>query len=106
MADQTYTDTDAVLDLVVEAIYGPADYPAPAPDVNAFGGRLRRKATAVLDVMVAARWAPRAAAAADIADALDAQLQQAAPRMSPAYRDGYYDAARFVRNRGAEAGRG
>jgi hypothetical protein len=69
MADQTYTD--AAVEMVVESIYGPADHPAPSPEVNAFGGRLRRKATAVLDVLVAAGWAPRAEVAEKIAQAIE-----------------------------------
>jgi hypothetical protein len=126
-----YTPTDTDVNMVVEAIYGPADHPAPSPEVNAFGGRLRRKATAVLDVLVAAGWRPpsatgavihpthaeqvaydegyaqgRTAVAEEIADALDAELKHGAPAMSPAYHSGYRDAARYVRNRGAEAGRG
>jgi hypothetical protein len=47
----------------------------------------------------------RTAVAEAIADALDTQLKHGAPAMSPAYHSGYYDAARYVRNRGAEAGR-
>jgi hypothetical protein len=116
MSEQPYTEAD--VDLVVESIYGPADHPAPSPEVNAFGGRLRKKATAVLDVLVVAGWRPnairstieqakltRAVVAEEIADALDEQLKHGAPAMSPAYHSGYYDAARYVRNRGAEAGR-
>jgi hypothetical protein len=91
----------------------------------------RQMAQAVLDALVAAGWRPpsatgavihpthaeqvaydegyaqgRTAAAEAIADALDEQLKHGAPAMSPAYHSGYRDAARYVRNRGAEAGRG
>jgi hypothetical protein len=66
----------------------------------------REMACAILRALVAAGWAPRAEVAEGIADALDAELKHGAPAMSPAYHSGYRDAARYVRNRGAEAGRG
>jgi hypothetical protein len=63
-------------------------------------------ACAILRALVADGWSPRAEVAEEIADALDEQLKHGAPAMSPAYHSGYRDAARYVRNRGAEAGRG
>jgi hypothetical protein len=98
----------------------------PPCDIDVCAGFART----VLDAMVAAGWRPpsatgavihpthaeqvaydegyaqgRTAAAEAIADALDAELKHGAPAMSPAYHSGYRDAARYVRNRGAEAGR-
>jgi hypothetical protein len=121
MGEQLYTDADVdVVDneLSARLVLEPDDL-------------YREMACAILGALVAAGWRPPSATGAvihpthaeqvsydegyaqgstavaeAIADALDEQLKHGAPAMSPAYHSGYRDAARYVRNRGAEAGRG
>jgi hypothetical protein len=94
MADQPYTDAE--LDALVAAGWRPPSatgaviHPTHGEQVAYDEGYAQG----------------RTAAAEAIADALDEQLKHGAPAMSPAYHSGYRDAARYVRNRGAEAGYG
>jgi hypothetical protein len=118
MGEQLYTDVAVELAQILHQL---CDSPAKTAADSCLG---------VARVLVAAGWRPpsatgavihpthgeqvaydegyaqgRTAAAEAIADALDEQLKHGAPAMSPAYHSGYRDAARYVRNRGAEAGR-